>query len=130
MHFDHSPQVQELMERLDRFFAEEIDPVEEPMLRELLAKDFADRWVVPPVVEELKAKARSQGLWNLFLPDPEHGAGLSNVDYAPLAERMGRSIIGPEVFNCNAPDTGNMEVLPHVRVAGAAGAVPGAAAGR
>ncbi len=66
MHFDHSPQTQELIGRLDQFFAEEIDPVEEPMLRELLAKDFGDRWVVPPVVEELKAKARGLGLWNLF----------------------------------------------------------------
>lgn len=111
MHFDHSPQTQELIERFDRFFAEEIEPVEEPMLREMLAKDYADRWVQPPVMEELKQKARALGLWNLFLPDPEHGAGLSNVDYAPLAERMGRSIIAPEVCNCNAPDTGNMEVL-------------------
>lgn len=111
MHFDHSPQTQELIERFDRFFAEEIEPVEEPMLHEMLAKNFEDRWVQPPVMEELKEKARALGLWNLFLPDPEHGAGLSNVDYAPLAERMGRSIIAPEVCNCNAPDTGNMEVL-------------------
>ncbi|MEH3054056.1 MAG: acyl-CoA dehydrogenase family protein [Patulibacter minatonensis] len=111
MNFDHSPQTQELIERFDRFFAEEIEPVEEPMLREMLAKDFADRWEQPPVMEELKAKAKAAGLWNLFLPDPSHGAGLSNVDYAPLAERMGRSIIAPEVCNCNAPDTGNMEVF-------------------
>ncbi len=111
MNFDHSPQTQELIERIDRFFAEEIRPVEEPMLRALHAADPSERWVQPPVVEELKAKAKALGLWNLFLPDAEHGAGLSNVDYAPLAERMGASFIGPEVFNCNAPDTGNMEVL-------------------
>jgi acyl-CoA dehydrogenase len=109
--FDHSPRTLELAARIDAFLEKEIDPREEGYHRELLAR--ADPWVVLPVIEELKAKARAEGLWNLFLPDQTHGAGLTNVEYAPLAERMGRSLIASEVFNCNAPDTGNMEVLLH-----------------
>jgi acyl-CoA dehydrogenase len=111
MDFEHSPRTQEMLERLTAFQEREIDPREEAHLRELQAR--ADPWVVPPLVEELKAKAKAEGLWNLFLPDEQHGAGLSNVEYAPLAERMGRSLITAEVCNCNAPDTGNMEVLLH-----------------
>ena len=74
-------------------------------------EDVQRRWQVPPILERLKSMARGEGLWNLFLPDPVHGAGLSNLEYARLAERMGRSLIASEVFNCSAPDTGNMEVL-------------------
>jgi acyl-CoA dehydrogenase len=114
--FEHSARAQELLERLTAFQEREIDPREEAYHRELLAR--TNPWVVLPVIEELKEKAKEAGLWNLFIPpDTElgrsHGAGLSNVEYAPLAERMGRSLIASEVYNCNAPDTGNMEVLLH-----------------
>jgi acyl-CoA dehydrogenase len=109
--FNHSPRARDLLERVDSFVENEIAPREEAYHRELL--ELSDPWVVLPAIEELKAKARDAGLWNLFLPDEEHGAGLSNVEYAPLAERMGRSLIASEVFNCSAPDTGNMEVLLH-----------------
>jgi acyl-CoA dehydrogenase len=115
--FEHSARAQELLERLSAFQEREIDPREEPYHRELLAR--ADPWVVLPVIEELKLEARAAGLWNMFLPPGSQlagqalGARLANVEYAPLAERMGRSLIASEVFNCNAPDTGNMEVLLH-----------------
>ncbi len=120
MDFSPSPRTQELLEQVDAFISERITPREEAHHREQLA--LQDPWVVAPLVEELKAQARAQGLWNLFLPpaaegaaegDHTHGAGLANVEYAPLAERMGRSLIASECFNCNAPDTGNMEVLLH-----------------
>lgn len=109
MDFTHSERAQELLQRLQTFHADRVAPAEEPYLRELMALD--DPWVVLPVVEELKAEAQELGLWNLFLPDQELGAGLKNVEYAPLAEQMGRSIIASEISNCSAPDTGNMEVL-------------------
>ncbi|MGH2833094.1 MAG: acyl-CoA dehydrogenase family protein [Solirubrobacteraceae bacterium] len=111
MDFQLSPRSSDLLERLSAFQANEVTPREEPYHRELL--EHSDPWVVLPVIEELKARAKSEGLWNLFLPDEEHGAGLSNVEYAPLAEKIGRSLITAEVCNCNAPDTGNMEVLWH-----------------
>lgn len=114
MDFAHSPRAQDLVKRLRAFMREEVAPVEEALLREQQAARRGgdwQQWQVSPQVEALKARARTAGLWNLFLPDPELGAGLSHVEYAPLAEEMGRSFIAPEIFNCNAPDTGNMEVL-------------------
>jgi acyl-CoA dehydrogenase len=107
MDFDYSPKVQQLRERMLAFMDEHIYPNEERWERE--AKERG--WQPTPVVEELKPVARSAGLWNLFLPASEHGAGLTNLEYAPLCEIMGRSAMAPEVFNCSAPDTGNMEVL-------------------
>jgi acyl-CoA dehydrogenase len=116
MDFEHSPRTEEFLTRLIEFQEQEIAPREEAHHHEQLR--LADPWVVLPLIEELKAKAKAAGLWNLFLPADERlpggelgGAGLSNVEYAPLAERMGRSLISSEVFNCNAPDSGNMEVL-------------------
>lgn len=110
MIFSHSEKTKELKEKLLRFMDEHVYPNERVYEEQLLEQE--DRWArVPPIMEELKAKARAEGLWNLFLPDSEYGAGLTNLEYAPLCEIMGRSPIAPEVFNCNAPDTGNMEVL-------------------
>ena len=100
----------ELRTRLLEFMDQEIYPREEEMWR-LALERHEDRWEPLPQVEELKALARERGLWNLFLPESEHGAGLSNRDYASLAEIMGRTMWASEAFNCNAPDTGNMEVL-------------------
>lgn len=111
MDFSHSIRTQELAARLTRFMREEIAPAEAAYAAALTGSADHRDWRQPAVMETLKARARAEGLWNLFLPDAEHGAGLSNVDYAPLAEIMGHSFIAPEVFNCNAPDTGNMEVL-------------------
>ena len=101
----------EFARKLSVFMREQVEPAELEWHRDMAALD--DPWVVLPVIRELKSKAREAGLWNLFLPDSELGQGLSNLDYAPLAEQMGRSFIAPEIFNCNAPDTGNMEVLYH-----------------
>ena len=103
------PEVIDLQERLKGFMREVVEPGERLYWEQHAA--FADRWTIPPAMEEMKAKARAAGLWNLFLPESELGAGLTNREYAPLCEIMGRSVIAPEVFNCNAPDTGNMEVF-------------------
>ncbi|MEJ8812974.1 acyl-CoA dehydrogenase family protein [Variovorax ureilyticus] len=108
MDFEHSPRTTELRERLAAFMDAHVYPAERVVHEQARASGHAE---VPAVIEELKAKAKSQGLWNLFLPDSAHGAGLNNQDYAPLAELMGRSPIAPEVFNCSAPDSGNMEIL-------------------
>lgn len=108
--FSYSQKTQELQQRLIHFMEEFVYPNEKVFEKQL--NDQENRWSqVPPVMEELKQLAKQQGLWNLFLPDSEYGAGLSNQEYAPLCEIMGRSLIGPEIFNCGAPDTGNMEVL-------------------
>ena len=104
---ESKPNVKELKQRLVAFMEEEIYP-SEALYRQQIK---ANRWTPTKIVEELKIKAREAGLWNLFLPDEEFGAGLSNLEYAPLCEIMGRSEMAPEVFNCSAPDTGNMEVL-------------------
>lgn len=110
MNFSYSEKTVALQEKLTAFMEEFVYPNEKIFAEQLNAQE--DRWAeIPPIMEELKAKARERGLWNLFLPDSEHGAGLTNLEYAPLCEIMGRSLIGPEIFNCNAPDTGNMEVL-------------------
>lgn len=109
MNFDHSEKVKQLQVRLTEFMDEVVYP-NEPVYEQQLAS-AASRWTIPPVMEEMKQRAKHAGLWNLFLPESEFGAGLTNVEYAPLCEIMGRSAIGPEVFNCAAPDTGNMEVL-------------------
>lgn len=109
MEFGISPRAQDIRERLIEFMDAYVYPAEAVFEEQHRASP--DRWVTPPIIEELKAKARAAGLWNLFLPHSERGAGLNNLDYAPLCEVMGRSEIAPEVFNCNAPDTGNMEVL-------------------
>jgi len=108
MDFAYSPKVQALRERVTAFMEAEVYPAEGVFAAEVAA---GDRWQPTAVVESLKQKARAAGLWNLFLPDCDYGAGLSNLEYAPLAEIMGRSLLGPEPFNCSAPDTGNMEVL-------------------
>ena len=110
MNFSYSEKVVNLQEKLNTFMEEHIYPNEKVFEEQLNSQ--GDRWsAVPPIIEELKEKAKKEGLWNLFLPDEKYGAGLTNLEYAPLAEIMGRSMIAPEIFNCNAPDTGNMEVL-------------------
>ena len=111
MNFDHSPKVKELMEKLSIFMDNEIYPLE-TSYHELVANN-SDRWQTPSIMQTLKDKAKAQGLWNLFLPEEylPHGAGLTNLEYAPLCELMGRVLWSSEVFNCSAPDTGNMEVL-------------------
>jgi acyl-CoA dehydrogenase len=112
MDFSHSDRVRDLMDRVARFMDEHVYPAEAVFAAEVAAnRANGNAWRPTAVMEALKAKARAAMLWNLFLPDSDLGAGLANVEYAPLAEIMGRSWIGPEAFNCNAPDTGNMEVL-------------------
>ncbi|HEV7242637.1 MAG TPA: acyl-CoA dehydrogenase family protein [Thermoanaerobaculia bacterium] len=116
MEFKLSPRCQDALDRVTAFVASHIAPAEASILGEMRSKNHGGEWTkwkVPTRIDELKAKARAEGLWNLFLPDATLGAGLTTLEYAPLAEAMGHSVIAPEIFNCNAPDTGNMEVLYH-----------------
>lgn len=108
MFFEMSERSQEILDHVRSFMDAHIFPAEDRIFEQL---EEGDRWQVPPLVEELKVKARGEGLWNLFLPESDHGAGLTNLEYAPMAEQMGRSYWASEIFNCSAPDTGNMEVL-------------------
>ncbi|MEV4970296.1 acyl-CoA dehydrogenase family protein [Streptomyces scopuliridis] len=109
MDFGFSPQASELQDRMRSFMEQHVFPAEAVYDRQLA--EAADPHALPPVMTELKEKARAEGLWNLFMAHGDWGAGLTNLEYAPLAELAGRSLIGPEVFNCSAPDTGNMELL-------------------
>lgn len=112
MNFSHSDKVRELQHRVCVFMESFVYPAESRFQSELARhRRDGNPWLATEVIEELKHAARTAKLWNLFLPDSEHGAGLTNLEYAPLCEIMGRSPLGPEAFNCSAPDTGNMEVL-------------------
>ena len=115
MDFAPSPKTQDYLQRLRAFIAEHVTPREADYRREVAVMAGADwtHWQVPQLMQEWKAQARTAGLWNLFLPDAELGAGLTTLEYAPLAELMGRNEYLAEIFNCSAPDTGNMEVLYH-----------------
>ena len=109
MDFEYSTKVKDLLARVSGFMEKHVYPNEKLFNQQL--DEGPTRWEIPPIMEELKSKAKSESLWNMFLPDSDRGFGLSNLEYAPLCEIMGRSPIGAEVFNCSAPDTGNMEVL-------------------
>jgi acyl-CoA dehydrogenase len=111
MEFEHSEKVRSLQARVEAFMTEHIYPNEEELFAQV---NEGDRWQPVPLMESLKVKARAAELWNLFLPESGYGAGLTNLEYAPLCEIMGRSPWAPEVFNCSAPDTGNMEVLVRI----------------
>jgi len=116
MHFEHSPKAQDYITRIKAFMAEHVEPVEAQIYRELHEMNPGgdwQNWKTHPLIEQFKGMAKEQGLWNLFLPDADLAQGLSTLEYAPLAEETGRMLFAPEIFNCNAPDTGNMEVLYH-----------------
>jgi acyl-CoA dehydrogenase len=116
MHFDHSEKTQGYIKRVKAFMDEHVYPVEEQIYAQTHALNPGGdwkNWQAHPLIEPLKKKAQEAGLWNLFMPDAELGQGLTTLEYAPLAEQMGRVLFASEIFNCNAPDTGNMEVLYH-----------------
>ena len=108
MNFENSQKVKDLQQKITDFMNAYVYEAEDIYKKQV---EEGGRWCIPQIMEDLKSKAKSEGLWNLFLPDSDLGAGLTNTEYAPLCEIMGRSPIGAEVFNCSAPDTGNMEVL-------------------
>ncbi len=108
MDFDYSEKTLALRQTVMDFMESHVYPNEERIIQQI---DEGGRWQPPALIEELKARARTAGLWNLFLPESERGAGLTNLEYAPICEEMGRSTFAPEIFNCSAPDTGNMEVI-------------------
>ncbi len=107
MQFEYTEKVKDLQRRLEAFMDEHVYPNEQKYHDQI----EENRWQPVPIIEELKPKARAAGLWNLFLPESEYGAGLTNLEYAPLCEIMGRVAMAAEIFNCSAPDTGNMEVI-------------------
>jgi acyl-CoA dehydrogenase len=112
VNFEHSDKVKSLQKRLNAFMDEYVYPAEAVFEAQMdAARESGNRWQPAPIIEELKEKAKAADLWNLFLPESKYGAGLTNLEYAPLCEIMGRSHIGAEPFNCSAPDTGNMETL-------------------
>ena len=108
MEFQFSDRTKELVARVQDFMDRHIHPNEDLYYEQL--EEGPTRWKVVPILEAVKAKAKEEGLWNLFLPESDHGAGLTNMEYAPVCEVMGRVHWAPEAFNCSAPDTGNMEV--------------------
>ena len=109
MNFEYTNKINDLIDKINVFMDKFIYPNEQVYFKAIESSE--SRWNIPSVIEEIKDEAKKVNLWNLFLPDSDYGAGLSNLEYAPLAEIMGRSFIAPEAFNCSAPDTGNMEVL-------------------
>ena len=112
MHFEYDAETQALIERVEAFMDAEVYPAEATLREQIDQLAADDSWTFPAIVGEVQAKAKAQGLWNFFLPDKTYGAGLTNLQYAPIAEITGRSIqLAPAAFNCSAPDTGNMEVL-------------------
>ena len=116
MNFEHSPKAQDYLQRIKKFMAEHVEPAEAQIYRDMHEMNPGGdwkNWKLHPLVEQFKGMAKEQGLWNLFLPDEHLAQGLSTLEYAPLAEETGRMLFAPEIFNCNAPDTGNMEVLYH-----------------
>ncbi len=116
MNFEHNTKTQDYLARIKTFMSEHVEPVEEQIYQETHAMNPTGdwrNWQVHPLIEKFKGMAKEQGLWNLFLPDDKLAQGLTTLEYAPLAEEMGRILFASEIFNCNAPDTGNMEVLYH-----------------